>query len=157
MSFSYSGNPGQSALDAVRFNVGDTDARRPQLQDGEVLYCLEQAGGDIQAASITACEAIIAQLSRLCDQSVGSVSKSFSQLLGNYKEVLGNLRRIASSSGGIPIIGGISHAANALPYHNPDYVRPQFTTRMRAPRHNGHVNNLWGEMPGATTQGDRDL
>jgi len=149
MAFTYSGDPGQSPMDAVRFAIGDTDPARPQLQDGEIAYCLALAGGNVGIASVTACEAIVTQLSRLCDQSVGSVSKSFSQLLGNYKEVLANLRRVASNVGGMPYVGGISHAQNNLPYSNPDYVRPQFTTRMMHGRSGWLGNPLLGELAGS--------
>lgn len=146
MAFTYSGDPGQSALDAVRFAIGDTDPLRPQLQDGEILFCLSQAGGNVGAASVTACEAVVTQLSRMCDQTVGSVSKSYSQLMGNYKQVLDNLRRIAANTGGIPFIGGISRTQNALPYHDRDYVRPQFTTRMMHGRYGWLGNPLSGEL-----------
>lgn len=129
MAWTYE-DPSQSPKDAVRFAVGDTDSKRPQLQDGEIVYCLSQRSGDIQAAAVMACEAIIAQLGRLCDQSVGSVAKSFSQLQANYKVTLDNLRRSASGSGGIPFVGGVSRLQNGMPYRNPDYNRPQFTTKM---------------------------
>lgn len=128
--FSYSGNPRASMLDAVRFTLGDTDPRRPLMQDEELVYCLDQAGGSVQGAAIQACLAIIARLGQMCDETVGSVSKSWSQLKANYEGVLGHLRRSASLTGGIPFVGGTSHAQNVLPYSNTDYVRPQFTTRM---------------------------
>lgn len=129
MPFSYS-DPRTNVADAVRFAIGDTDARRPQLQDAEIAFCLDQASGNPAKAAVIACTAIIAKLGRMCDQTVGSVSKSFSQLQNQYKETLVNLRRAASSSGGIPIVGGTSRIANAAPYGNPDYVRPQYTARM---------------------------
>lgn len=152
MSFTYT-DPGASARDAVRFAVGDTDARRPQLQDAEVLYCLGQCGGDIGAAAVMACEAIIASLGRMCDQTVGSVSKSYSQLQANYKATLGNLRRAASTSGGIPIVGGTSRAANAAPYGSYDYVRPQFTTRMMStPRNTSTVLPNGGRLTASPTR-----
>lgn len=156
MAFTYSGNPGQSPIDAVRFAIGDTDPARPQLQDGEIAYCLDLSGGNVVAASVTACQAVITQLSRMCDQTVGSVSKSFSQLLAGYRGVLDNLRRTAanSGSGGIPFVGGISVTANNQPYHNRDYVRPQFTTRMMHGRYSATANPALGDISG--TGGNQD-
>lgn len=157
MAWTY-GDPGASAKDAVRFAVGDTDERRPQLQDAEIIYCLRLTGGDIDAAAVRACESIITQLGRLCDQTVGSVSKSFSQLQGNYKETLANLRRTASSSGGVPLVGGISKIENRAPYGNRDYNPPQFTTRMFSRRSRSGLPHLGSLTASQETEApdDRD-
>lgn len=145
MAWTYD-DPSQSAKDAVRFAIGDTDPRRPQLQDAEVLYCLNMAAGRVGVAAVLACEAVVTQLGRLCDQTVGSVSKSFSQLQASYMATLTNLRRKASSSGGVPIVGGISRTANAAPYGNPDYNRPQFTTKMMQPHRRGSGRRQEGSL-----------
>lgn len=42
MSFTYSGNPSSSLLDAARFAIGDTSESDPLLQDEEILYIIEQ-------------------------------------------------------------------------------------------------------------------
>lgn len=41
MSFTYSGNPETSTLDAVRFMIGDTNPCDPLLQDEEINYLIE--------------------------------------------------------------------------------------------------------------------
>lgn len=129
MTFSYV-DPGASFKDEVRFSIGDTDPKRPLLQDEEIAFLLVQAGGDPADAAIRACESVIAKLGRLCDQTVGSVSKSYSQMAGGFQNTLDILRRRAVSTGGRPIVGGISRISKQVIARNPDRVRPQFTTRM---------------------------
>ena len=44
MSFSYSGDPSASTLDAARFLIGDTDADSPIMQDEEIQYIIDTHG-----------------------------------------------------------------------------------------------------------------
>ena len=44
MSFSYSGDPNKSSLDAARFLIGDTDATSPIMQDEEIQYIINTHG-----------------------------------------------------------------------------------------------------------------
>lgn len=44
MSWSYSGDPTSSEKDALRFLVGDTDIKRPVMQDEEILYLVDTYG-----------------------------------------------------------------------------------------------------------------
>lgn len=46
MSFSYSGDPSESALDLLRFTLGDTDAAEPIMQDAEYEYLIAQYPAD---------------------------------------------------------------------------------------------------------------
>ena len=46
MSFTYSGNPETSTLDAVRFMIGDTNPCDPLLQDEEINYLIGQHAND---------------------------------------------------------------------------------------------------------------
>jgi hypothetical protein len=127
--FTY-GDPAQSPLWSLRFAIGDTNASSPMMTDAELNYLLLLNDGDEADAAVAAVVKIMAKLARLCDETVGSVSKSWSQMRDGYKDLLVDLRRIASSSGGMPFVGGISHTQNRLPYTNRDTVRPQFGTRM---------------------------
>ena len=40
MSFSYSGDPSASLLDAARFLIGDTNPDAPIMQDEEIQYVI---------------------------------------------------------------------------------------------------------------------
>lgn len=44
MSFSYSGDPSSSYLDAARFLIGDTDNSSPIMQDEEIQYIINTYG-----------------------------------------------------------------------------------------------------------------
>lgn len=41
MSFSYSGNPTSSRLDAIRFTIQDTNAQKPIMQNEEIQYIID--------------------------------------------------------------------------------------------------------------------
>lgn len=129
MSFSY-GGAGSSPTSTVRFLIGDTNPASPSVQDEDIAYLLGETDGNTRLAAIMACEGIIASLSRACDQTVGSVSKSFSQMRDGYAATLALLRARAAYTGGRPFVGGISRVAERLSEANPDRIRPQFTTRM---------------------------
>lgn len=115
--------------DEVRFLVGDTDAKKPFLQDEEIAYVLAKTNNDVDDAAVQACINIISQLSRLCDQTVGSVSKSYSQMRAGYMDTLALLRRNASGQGGAPYVGGISRSDSRLLRQSPDRVKPLFDSR----------------------------
>lgn len=127
--FTY-GDPSLSPIWSLRFAIGDTVEKTAFLTDAELNYLLLLARGDEADAAVSAVLKIMGQLARLCDETVGSVSKSWSQMRDGYKDLLADLRRLASSSGGGPFVGGISKMANRRPYANNDTVRPQFGTRM---------------------------
>lgn len=134
MTWTYSGDPSLSKKDEVRFSVGDTNPKKPMLQDEEISWLLLQSGGDPAGASVRACESIIAALGRLCDQTVGSVSKAYSQMRLGYMDTLGILRRRAASTYASPLVGGISRTQVMITNRNPDRVRPQFTSHMMSGR-----------------------
>lgn len=75
MTFTYSGNPGASALDEVRFLIQDTDSNDPLLTNEEINYLLT-AYGDPYLAAISSVTALIAQASRVVEESkkVGDLS-----------------------------------------------------------------------------------
>lgn len=76
MTFTYSGNPGASALDEVRFLIQDTDEDEPLLSDEEITYLLDAYEGEAFGAAIAAVTSLIAQASRVQDESkkVGDLS-----------------------------------------------------------------------------------
>lgn len=96
MAWSYSGNPGTSPRDEVRFLLGDTSEADPLLQDEELDYLLNEHEGSAIRAAVAACEAVIAKLSREADFSSGATSLSASQRCEGYRKLLGQLKRKAS-------------------------------------------------------------
>ena len=78
MTWTYSGNPGASALDEVRFLIQDTDTTDQLLSNEEINYLLTQFAQDAFGAAISAITALIAKGSRVVEESktVGDLSLS---------------------------------------------------------------------------------
>lgn len=130
MSYSYSGNPSNSAKDLVRFLIGDTDQSDWLLQDEEIQYLLSLYNNVALNASIRACESIIAKFSRLADESAGSVSVSFSQKATAYQKMITTLRVRLATDDMQPFAGGISQAQKQIVEANKDRVPPDFSKHM---------------------------
>ena len=90
MAWTYSGNPGASNLDEVRFLIQDTDSTDPLLSNEEINYLLAEwtfdSVTDVYAAAIASVGILIAKASRATEQSkkVGDLSltvKSNSRLM----------------------------------------------------------------------------
>lgn len=130
MTWTYSGNPSESAKDAVRFLIGDTDQQNQVLQDGEITWVLSLYNQSPLNAALRCCEAAIAKFTRLVDESVGSVRMSFSQRARSYETLLNTLRNRLAMEDSVPYAGGISVSDMKTVAANPDRVRPFFTRHM---------------------------
>lgn len=130
MSWSYSGNPGANAKDAVRFYVGDTEKCSPLLQDEEIEWLLEKYAYAPLNAAIRACEAIAAKFSRQADETVGRVSISLSQKSKAFLKLSDRLRERLATEDCLPYAGGISVTDKATNEANPDRVKPDFDKHM---------------------------
>lgn len=126
MSWSYSGNPGDSALDGVRFLVGDTNTQDQQLQDGEINF-LVATYTNIYKAAAYAAEAIGSKYARLVDKSVGDLRVSYSQRQAQYQKLRDQLLKQSSSRTSFPYGGGISKSDKEILRLDPDAVKPDFT------------------------------
>jgi len=75
MTWSYSGNPGASALDEIRFLIQDTDTNDQLLSNEEINY-LFTAYGEAYSAAVGCVVALIASASRSAEESkkVGDLS-----------------------------------------------------------------------------------
>lgn len=127
MSWSYSGRPGDSRKDAVRFIVGDTDTSEQLLLDGEIEYLLSEYEDSVIAASIRACEVLAAKFARLMDESVGSVSLTYSQRKKQYIEMRDTLIQRRAMEDATPFAGGISRTDKTARENDDDRVKPSFT------------------------------
>lgn len=107
MTWTYSGNPGATNRDAVRFLIGDTDNTAQLVTDEEIAYMLAQEGTSTSAAA-RICRSLAAKYARYMDQSVGDLSISYSQRYQQFSELAVKLESDAGSRVGIPYAGGIS-------------------------------------------------
>lgn len=92
MTWTYSGNPSASDLDAIRFMIGDTDTTDQLLQDAEVNYMITLHGMGNSAAS-ECCRAIAAKFARLMNRSIGGLSADFSAKYVQYLELAESILR----------------------------------------------------------------
>jgi hypothetical protein len=134
MKWTYGDNPLTSPADELRFLIGDTNPTDPLLSDGEVAYALSRGGADPAYGALLAGEALLLRFSAMVDESVGSVSISFSQRLGNLEKMLSILRMRLALTESMPYGGGLSKVDVANISSNPDRVPPRFTRdRLAAP------------------------
>ena len=111
MSWSYSKDPTLSDLDAVRFEIGDTDITHPLLDDEEIEYALN-VEPNIYSAAARCCEAISAKFARDADYRLGPQAVQASQRAKAYADKAVELRRKGSM--GKPYAGGIQKGEEAL-------------------------------------------
>lgn len=126
MTWTYSGDPGSTTRDEVRFLVGDTDTSDQQLTDEEIAWLLSEEGSALGAA-VLAAEQLAAKFARLASQSTGGISISFGERQTNYAGLASRLRR--RMLGGV-YAGGISIAEKTAEDEDDDRVVPFFKRGM---------------------------
>lgn len=122
--FTYSGDPAASNLDAARFYIGDTDCRRPLLNDNEINFALAQYPSPAGAA-VMLLEQLGTRFAREADFTAGQVSKSFSQIASAYQDRADRLRAQNNRSA-LPFFGGQSWSAKQALASSSDAVQPHF-------------------------------
>lgn len=90
MTWTYSGDPSASMLDAVRFHIGDTDTNDQLLSNEEIQYHITEQVTLLRAASESA-RAVAAKFARLMNRSIGGLSADFSSKYRQYLELSDNL------------------------------------------------------------------
>jgi hypothetical protein len=126
VSWSYSGDPGASDLDEVRFLIGDTDTDDQQLSDEEINYLLTSTGS-VQAAALGAARSLWAKYSRMVDQKTGDIDIKYSQRRDNYAALI---KQLQIGMLPVPYAGGISEDDKQVDEADSDVVQPAFTRGM---------------------------
>ena len=134
MAWSYSGDRDSSALDAIRFLIGDTDTNDQLLANEEISWINSQVSGSststdsLYTSSYRAMITIASKFSRLADQAVGDMRVDMSQKSKNAREQAKELKRLAESEGGTPTpyAGGITWSDRETDADNSDIVQPYF-------------------------------
>lgn len=130
MAWTYSGDPGSSTKDTVRFLIGDTSSKEPLLQDAEISYLLGLYNNAPNNAAIRCCEVIMAKFSRLMDESVGQVHITYSQRAEAYRKMRVDLVNRLGVQDMRPYAGGISRSDQETNALNTDRVKPVFRQHM---------------------------
>jgi hypothetical protein len=134
MAWSYSGDPDSSALDAIRFLIGDTDTNDQLLANEEITWMNSQVSGSTTSTAALYTVAhrcmitIASKFSRLADQAVGDMRVDMFQKAENARLQAKELKVLAQSEGGTPTpyAGGITVSDKELDADNSDIVKPSF-------------------------------
>lgn len=95
MTWSYSGDPSTSDLDAVRFHLQDTNTDDQLMQDEEIQFVIDQwsgvKGSNVWAASVCA-EKLAGKFAREVAVSADGVSVAVQELQAKYEQMALRLR-----------------------------------------------------------------
>ena len=111
--WTYSGDPGSSELDEVRFWVQDTDESFPLLQDEEISYLLDAwipATGSTLFVAAVAAEVVSARFASEVSVSADGVSVQVSELQGRYERLAAQLLeqyKAQSAASSTPLLTGV--------------------------------------------------
>lgn len=108
MSFSYSGDPSGSPLDAARFLIGDTDSNAPIMQDQEIQYILDTYGADSNTSKYQLFVRAATLFARDVKRSLGPQSEDPTSRLNFFNAQAEYYKNLVA-------IGGVSVPQNAYP------------------------------------------
>jgi hypothetical protein len=128
VTWTYSNNPATSLRDRLRFDLGDTLASDPLLQDEELDFCLS-AESSYYGALARACESIAQRFSREASTKVGALSLDLVGRAKQWSDRAAEYRRRASAMHA-PSVGGLSKSEEAAALANPDRTGPYFRKDM---------------------------
>lgn len=92
MSFTYKGDPSASAVDAVRFLLGDTNEETHVFEDEEIEWALTQETDYWFAAAICADAAVAKYALMPTSQTIGETSITYGERTTKYNLLAFNLR-----------------------------------------------------------------
>lgn len=113
-----------SDKDKVRLTIGDTDSNDQLLADEEINYFLTQQQ-TVSGAAIAAARSIGAKYARLCDISIESVSKSYSQKSKNFFALALQLESQAKSGAGMVGMSATGTSISEMETVDANTDRPQ--------------------------------
>ena len=108
MAWTYSGDPDSSALNAIRFLIGDTDTNDQLLANEEITWVNKQVTGSTTSTdslydvASRCCTTIASKFSRLADQAVGDMRVSMSQKAVAYRIQAEELKALSTREGSVP-------------------------------------------------------
>lgn len=121
---------GTNTLMQLRWLIGDTLIKDPQLQDEELIWAISQRSS-VYGAACDACRNLAARLSREADSTQGPSHTLYSARARNYRMQASQYELMALvRSAGTPYSGQISHSDYANVIADPDRMGPQFSIDM---------------------------
>ncbi len=128
MTWSYSGSPGDSDLDEVRFMSQLTDSANERFNDEEIEWILTQEDTAVGAAA-RCCETLATRYAEEIDTRTGSSGElqiKGSQLSAQFAKRAADLRKEAAKHAS-PWSAGISVSEKEAQEERTDRVEPAFT------------------------------
>lgn len=122
MAFTYSGNPSATALDLLRFLVGDTVEAVSLLSDAECQYLLTTYS-TATAATLPALRAMLAKLAHDTLITVDGVTRDL-EFRRTALEV--RIQQVERQAGYTIFFGGISQSARDAERADTDRIQPAF-------------------------------
>ena len=124
--FTYSGDPSDSPLDAVRFYCQDTVKEDAIFNDREILFTIAE-NPNLRVAAAVCLETAAKKFSRLPKTlKAGPLSKTYGERVDDMLMLAKDLRRKVSYAA-LPFFGGISQAGKDSLSQDSDDVAPPFT------------------------------
>lgn len=125
MAKTYTGNPGSSTKDELRFLIGDTgQAVEMQLTDEEIDWQYSQTTPGVGAAAIALVRRLMALNRSLVDQTVGDISISYSQRLAALEATLNELIQDPTLGALTISVGGVTRQQIVAQNNDPNAVQP---------------------------------
>ncbi len=99
MSFTYSGDPSISELDACRFILGDTNEATPIMQDEEIKYLIDKYGANVNVRNYQLFMRASTLFSRDIKRSLGPQSEDPTSRLDFFKSQADYYKSLIVASG----------------------------------------------------------
>lgn len=137
MAFTYKGTPGESTLEAVRFEVQDINANAPLLADAEIMYALTIEGvnspenstqSEVLEAAAHCMEALSRRFAALADRATGTYKVVSTKRATVYAQRAVDCRLRAQELHA-PYAGGISRSEKQAQRANPNREGSMFRLR----------------------------
>lgn len=93
MTFSYSGDPSESELDAARFLIMDTNSAHPILQDEEIEYLIDLYGTRDDVLAYNLFRQAATNFSQSISRSLGPQSEDPTSRLNYYKTQAAEMKK----------------------------------------------------------------
>jgi hypothetical protein len=130
MAWTYSGDPGSSPRDQVRFLIGDTDPLVPMLTDEEIDW-LVTTSSSVYFAAAQAAESVAAKYGKYVTKTVDGLSITKSERSINYAALAKRLRSMARTRGGFLVSYGSTRDGNIFTLGMHDYRAVDERTALR--------------------------
>lgn len=136
ISYTYSGNPNSSAIDAVHYLLGDTNPSSPISTDEECAFSLAQNGNNIYlAAAAVADTKALELINRPTTVKRGDRSTTYADPVLAFQTLARQLRNNASIATATVYAGGQSVSEKDSARRDRDLVQPFARANLHMPRH----------------------